>query len=153
MLGSLFARREVAGGILLLLLGLGFLAASLSYPMGSARRIGTGVFPAMVSGALVLVGALVVLRGLRGAGEPLGKIAWKPLALVIAGIAAFALLLKPLGFAPATLAMILLAARAHPSMTWVSALILAAVTLVFGSAVFVYGLGLPLPLLGPALRW
>lgn len=147
------AKREVVGGILLLLLGLGFLLASLSYPMGSARRIGTGVFPALVSGALVFIGALVIWRGWRSDGPPLGAIAWKPLALIIAAIAAFALLLKPFGFAPATLAMILLAARAHPAMSWRAALLLALVTLGFGSAVFVLGLGLPLPFLGPALRW
>lgn len=153
MRGSLLSRREVLGGLLLLALGLGFLLLSFNYPMGSARRIGAGVFPALVAGLLVVVGLLITLRGLIGTGERIGDLALKPLVLIVAAIGAFALMLKPLGFVPATFVMILLAARAHPGFRWPSAILLAVVTILFGGAVFIKGLGLPMPLFGPLLRF
>lgn len=149
----LLARRDVLAGLLLLAMGTGFLVLSFNYPMGSARRIGAGVFPAVVAALLALVGLVIALRGLRGSGERVTPLAWRPLVLVVGAIAAFALLLKPLGFVPATLAMILLAARAHPAFNWPGALGLAAVTVVFGGAVFLYGLELPMPLFGSYLRF
>ncbi|MGA0539669.1 tripartite tricarboxylate transporter TctB family protein [Neotabrizicola sp. VNH66] len=146
-------RREVMGGLVMALIGAGFLTMSLGYPFGTPRHIGAGVFPAIVAALLVLTGSVILLRGLLREGPRIGRLAWRPLALIAGSIAAFALLLPLAGFGVATVVMVLLSARAHPDFTWPGALSLAAVVTVFGGAVFIYGLGLPLPLVGPMLRF
>lgn len=149
-----FTRRDVLSGLLMTGVGTAFLATSLSYPLGTARSIGAGAFPAGVAALLVLVGLGVIAKGaLRGGDARVSGLALGPLGLIVGGLAAFALLLPTAGFIAATVALILLCSRAHPAFNWPGALALSAVVTVFGAAVFIYGLGLPLRLIGPLLRF
>lgn len=150
MLRDFFTRRDALSGLFLTAIGAGFLFLSLGFPMGTMRHVGAGVFPALVAGLLILVGLLVIVKA---SDTRLKLNNPRPLLLILAALAAFAMLLPTAGFIVATVVLILLSARAHAGFTWVSALVLAALVTVFGGAVFIYGLGLPLPLVGPMLRF
>jgi hypothetical protein len=143
------APREFGMGLLYLMVGTGGLWYALDYPIGKAARMGPGYLPCLICGLLILFGVISIVRAVRLEGEPIGAIAWRPLLLVHAGVFAFAALCVPFGFVPAVLVLILISALGSDEfrLEW-SALLGVVVLTLFCALVFVYGLGLPLPLLG-----
>jgi len=69
----------------------------------------------------------------------------RPLFWVLAGVALFALLLDAGGLVLASLALMLAARRAEPELSWRGALALWLLLLLISLAIFVWGLGTPLP--------
>ncbi|WFS21153.1 tripartite tricarboxylate transporter TctB family protein [Pseudomonas sp. 905_Psudmo1] len=143
--------RDAIAGALFIAFGLGGGAIALSYPLGSAMRMGVGYFPLLVSVALTLLGAVIVLRSLswrlveRDALESLFVL--RPALFIAAGVLAFALLVPVLGLLLATLAMTLLSGYARPQVRLGEQVALGLVLASFGVLVFAWGLGLQLPVL------
>lgn len=121
------------------------------YPFGSAARMGPGFFPTLVSVLLVLFGLASIGRSLLMSGTIVGRVPWKVLGLVASASIAFALLLRPLGFVPASTVLLLMSAAASSRfhVDWRAAVGLTAL-ITFSALVFVKGLGLPIPLIGRA---
>jgi hypothetical protein len=119
------------------------------YNFGTASRMGPGYFPSVLSGLLMFIGALALLRGLRKEGAPFGVFAWKPALVVLLATAAFGFLLARAGLVIALVVLILgsASASARFRFEW-KALAAAIVLVVFCVLVFIKGLGLPMPLLG-----
>ena len=117
------------------------------YPMGTALRMGPGYFPIVLSGMLILFGIYCLVQGLLKP-EPLpGN--WSVRALTILPIATvvFGLLMEHAGFIPALIALVLISAYAGSEFKFMEVLMLA-VGLTIGSwALFIWGLGLPYPLI------
>jgi len=117
------------------------------YPMGTALRMGPGYFPIVLSGMLILFGIYCLVQGLLKP-EPLpGN--WSVRALVILPIATvvFGLLMEHAGFIPALIALVLIFAYAGSEFKFMEVGLLA-VGLTIGSwALFIWGLGLPYPLI------
>lgn len=87
------------------------------------------------------------LSGLDLALAVLLLLAWpvsRPLFWVLSGIGLFALLLEGFGLVLASLALMLVARRAEPELTWCGALTVWLVLLLVCLAIFVWGLGTPL---------
>src|SRR5207245_9760908 len=82
--------------------------------------------------------------------QPFLKWDLKCLAWGAGSVALFALLLFPLGLVGALFVLIMVSSRASPEFTWKGALANAAILIALCLAVFVYGLGLQLPV-WPAL--
>ena len=59
------------------------------YGMGTAMKMGPAYFPMILSGLLILIGVISVLRSFVKSGTPVGTVAWKGLALVIAATVLF----------------------------------------------------------------
>jgi Tripartite tricarboxylate transporter TctB family len=93
-----------------------------------------------------------MLGAVRRTAEPQALLKWdmKGLAWVTGSVALFALLLFPLGLIGALFVLIMVSSRASPEFTWKGALANAAVLIALCLVVFVYGLGLQLPV-WPAL--
>lgn len=139
---------DVAAGLVFIAFGLFFGLNSLGLEFGTPLRMGPGFFPVVLSGLLLVLGAAVLVGGLRSAGEPVGRFALRGMLLILPAPVLFGLLVKPVGFVPALFAGTLLAAFAAPRMRIVPALALAAGLTVFATLVFVEGLGLPFRLFG-----
>lgn len=148
--------KDVLSGLLFIALAAVFALETRELPMGTAIRMGPGYFPLLLAGLLALLGLIVLANGLRfhsetSHGLALKDVAWRGLLVVTGAVIFFGLAVRPLGFLP-TLAVTVFASAAasrkfHP-------LVAGAITLamvVFAWAVFIKGLGLPLPLLGPWL--
>jgi hypothetical protein len=119
------------------------------YSFGTASRMGPGYFPSVLSGLLMLFGALALLRGIRKEGPPLGVFAWKAAAIVLIATAAFGFLLARAGLVIALIVLILGSASASAKFRFEWKAALAAIGLItFCVLVFLKGLGLPIPLLG-----
>jgi hypothetical protein len=130
-------------------LGLGALGVAIVYPVGRLAQMGPGFFPIALAVTLTLLGAAVCAGGLaRGAAPdaddgPLVGPAARPLLFVTLGLVAFAVLVRPLGLVPATVALVLIASRADRGFPWALAVPLSLALAAVATAIFVYGLGLP----------
>ena len=69
--------------------------------------MGPGYFPRVLAGLLIFFGALALIRGLRKAGPPIGSIARKSAAIILASMAAFGFLLECAGLLVALVVLIL----------------------------------------------
>ena len=145
--------RDVIGGALIVAVGAGFLLLGRELEVGSAARMGPGWFPTTLSCLMMALGAALALLALRRPGEEawLGRVPWRGVALVIGAVVLFGLALKGLGLAPVVLAVVLATAWASRYATWRASVPLALGLAAFCTLLFVRGLGLPLPTLGPWL--
>lgn len=142
------SNKDFLAGLIFLVIGAAAMLIARGYPFGSAMRMGPGYFPTVLGGILCLFGLYVMLRGIRS-GEPVkGEWGWRPLALVTLSIVLFGFVLTRLGLVAALLAMFFAAALGGREFRWREVLGLSLLMSAFAVAVFVYGLKLPLRLLG-----
>jgi putative tricarboxylic transport membrane protein len=129
---------------------IGFGAAAIvigrHYPMGSAMRMGPGYFPLILGGLLALLGAAVLVRSLAGTAVAPPSFSFKPLALILASVAAFALTVERLGIIGAVVLVVLISALASERFRWQEVLPLALIMVALAVGLFTKGLGLPFPL-------
>lgn len=95
----------IAGGFFLLL-GLGAVLGAIKLDIGSPSEPQPGFFPFLGGLGLVLLSGLLVVQDRRGqstGGEPFTELRRPVLAMI--GLIAFAILLDPLGYVPATAAL------------------------------------------------
>ena len=132
----------------LLFLGLGAFAIiyGWNYPIGTAARRGPGSYPMILASGLILLGGILVGRSLvtTDDDDTLGEIAIRPLAFVLAGTLAFALVVERTGFIIASFILIFAARCADRDFRLVEVTLLAAVLVVFIAALFWLGLSVPL---------
>ncbi|WP_156369213.1 tripartite tricarboxylate transporter TctB family protein [Aureimonas sp. Leaf324] len=147
---SIRAPKDFWTGAIYSLAGLAGYVVSRDYPFGSSARMGPGYFPFVISALLVLVGAIAIVRSFRIEGDPVGRLALKPMALITASVLSFAFLVNTAGLLVAMAVSILVGASASERFRfeW-KALIGMAVMVAFCALVFVRGLGVPMPLVGP----
>ncbi|TDK39606.1 tripartite tricarboxylate transporter TctB family protein [Rhizobium deserti] len=138
-------------GLLLVATGLWFAYQSFELELGTALRMGPGYFPFILSCALMLFGAIILVQSLRVEGEPMGAIAWRGMLFILPAPIIFGLTVQGLGFVPSIFISALVAAFASHKMKPLSALILSAALTAFSVLVFSYGLGLPFQRFGPWL--
>jgi hypothetical protein len=140
--------RDVWAGIMLIGTGAAAVLIARNYAFGTTLRMGPGYFPSMLGGLLCLFGLYLVAAGLRrkekmeGSNWSLRALVVLPLALVL-----FGLLMEHAGFIPALVVLIFGSALAGKEFKFVEVLLLAIGLTVFSVALFIWGLGLPYPLL------
>ncbi len=143
--------REFYAGAIYVAFGVMGLWFGWTYPMGTAGRMGGGYFPKVLSVILIVFGLIALFRGMRVSGQPLAPFRLKPVVFIPAACALFALLLEPVGLFGALFLLILLSAMASQEFRLSPEAVAGALALVCVCAlVFVWGLSVPLPLVG---RW
>lgn len=144
--------RTYAPGASLVLLG-GFIAfIAAGYPLGSLFRPGPGFFPLAIALILVALGIGVMIENHLLGAVPDGESdradetapPWRPLFFTALAMLAFAFLAERAGFVPATIALVLVSALAERRPHWRAIAGVALFMAVFGTLVFIYGLGLPI---------
>ena len=147
-------RRDVLAGVFLIVVGTGFAVAALRYPFGTLARFGSGFFPFWLG--VVLAGLGVLLAVISALGEengetPIAGIDLRSFAAVIGSVVLFGLLLTRLGLLLSVVILVLVSSLGSRELRWGSTL--GAALLLAGGccAVFVYGLGLTVPVL-PAFQ-
>lgn len=148
-----FDRTDLWTGIFFIAVGLAFGAQALGLEIGTARRMGAGYFPMVLSGILIGIGVYVALRSLRITSDDMGGWAWRGMIFILPAPVVFGLTVRGLGFVPALFITALLASFASRKMTVPVALILAATVTVMATLIFSYGLELPYRRFGPWLRF
>lgn len=116
------------------------------YPLGSAARMGPAYFPTALGLVLVVIGVLVLLKSLTSAdGGNIGRIDLWLLARVLLSVAAFAVLLNPLGLVATAVVVVTLAAWAGHEFRLLEALASALVLALGSYLLFVRALGQTMP--------
>jgi hypothetical protein len=137
--------KDLLAGLLFAAFGIAALLISRSYEIGMASRMGPGYFPRMLGLLLVVLGAVLALRGFWPSSEPQPGWRWRPLLVVLAGVASFTIAAPRLGLVAASLLLVFISSAASEDFRWKEALISGAIQGLAAVAVFVYGLGIPLP--------
>ena len=124
-------------------------AASLWARMSQlSAHPGAGYFPLGLSILLAILGAFVLFKALTiesQGGDPVGAFAWRPLAIIVAAIAVFGLMLEPIGMIITVPVLIFITSLAGDEFHWKGVLINAIVLTIFSWLIFVYGLKLTIP--------
>jgi len=138
--------RDLLAGTIFIVIGLIAVVVARAYPFGSAMHMGSGYFPTVLGGVLIVLGLAVAARGLALRTKVRGEWGWRPLAMVALGILAFGLLMPRLGLVPALVAAIFASAAGGREFRLKEVLALAAVMSTFAAVVLRYALKLPYPL-------
>lgn len=141
--------RELLASLLFIAIGAGGLVLAHGYAIGGSASMGPGYFPTMLSGALILLGAIGARQAVFAQqATPTGPVPWRPLLLVPLSVICFALLLERAGLAPASFVAALLAALAAARVQFWQALAGSVLLALLTSVVFIKLLGLPVTI-GP----
>ena len=143
--------RDFWTGVIYVAVGAGAVIVARDYGLGTALRMGPAYFPTVLGGLLVLIGLVSLGRAMARAGAPLPPVRIKGLLAVTAAIVGFGALVRGAGLVVALPLLVVVSAAASARFRWGPALALAAGLTVFCAAVFLKGLGVPLPLRGPWL--
>lgn len=135
-------------GVVYIAVGSAAIFLGRDYGMGTAMKMGPAYFPMILSGLLIVIGIISVIRSFLRPGTPVGIVAWKGLALVIAATVLFGFIVRGAGMAIALPLMVIVSACASTRFRWKYALALAAGVTVFCILIFQVGLGVPLPIFG-----
>ena len=137
--------QDLAGGLLLVAVGvLGWLLIR-RLPMGTAFRMGPAYVPTVVSGLIAAVGVILAARSLLVRGPRLEAARMQPLAVVLGSFVLFGLLIEGAGLVLASLALVLVAGFAAREHRWKEAIVVGALLTAFAVIVFHVLLRLPMP--------
>lgn len=143
-------KKDLVAGCILFVFALGFGAVAWFYPFGNASQMGPGFFPLILAGMLACLGAAVAIQGAIRPGEPILVVRWTALVCALASPLMFGLLVRPAGFLPAVFVATFVGTLAASGMRVPARFATSAVLALLTTAVFIWGLGLPLPAFG---RW
>jgi len=90
------SQRDFFAGLMFSAVGVAFAWGATHYSIGSGARMGPGYFPLMLGILLAVLGLIIVFGALvveTEDGEPVGRIAWKPLGFIIGSNILFGVLL------------------------------------------------------------
>ncbi|MDI6029183.1 tripartite tricarboxylate transporter TctB family protein [Corticibacterium sp. UT-5YL-CI-8] len=119
-------------------------------PIGSALNMGPGYFPLVLSALLIIIGVIVALRTtvMLSDEAAFSNFPWRGFIMISLASIAFALLARGAGIILASIVTVMIASWASREATWKSSMVTSIILAAFCAAVFVYGMGLPLGMLG-----
>jgi len=148
-----FNRSDLGAGAIFIAIGLFFgVTTLLELDIGTARRMGPGFFPIMLSGILIALGLVIALKSVAHEEEPRGPLPWRGLVVLLSVPVIFGVLIRPLGMVPVLALTTFITSFASARMSLKAAVLLALGLTVFCVVVFNLGLGLPLRLFGPLVE-
>lgn len=142
--------RDTVGGLFFAAIGLAFILAGDSLPMGDASRMASGYFPRLLGYCLVFLGLLISIKGTfskKKSQEVIYRFCLKKVGILGSSLLAFAFFLEPAGLVPALSISVFIStfATEHRSLKEALAVTLAVDILMI--AVFVGAIGLEINLL------
>jgi hypothetical protein len=93
------SQKDFWSGLMFMGVGIAFAWGATNYTIGEGARMGPGYFPLTLGVLLTLIGLFVTFEAMvveTEDGEPLGKVAWRPLCFIIGANVIFGILLAGL---------------------------------------------------------
>ncbi len=162
------SERDFWSGLMFVVVGVVFAVGATNYSMGPAcpandpcaanlwarlsqlsAHPGAGYFPLGLAVLLALLGAMVLFKSLTiesEGGDPVGAFAWRPLLVIVIGIAVFGLMLEKIGLALTVPVLIFISSLAGDEFHWKGVLVNAVVLTIGSWFIFVWGLKLTIPM-------
>jgi hypothetical protein len=138
--------KDFWAGLIFVAIGGGFVLLAQQYRLGDMHRMGPAMFPTLVGALLAALGAVMVLRSFALDGAPVPRFYARALGISLLAIVLFGIALQWLGLVAAIALLVLVGAQAAREVRPLETVVLAVVMIAFSVAVFVWLLGLPLPL-------
>lgn len=138
--------KDFWAGLIFIAIAGGFVLLAQQYRLGDLHRMGPAMFPTLVGALLAALGAILALRAFALEGEPVPRLHARPIGVSLLAIVLFAVALQWLGLVAAIAVLVLAGAHAARDVRPLENLALAAAMIAFSVAIFVWLLGLPLPL-------
>jgi hypothetical protein len=138
--------KDFWAGLIFIAIAGGFVLLAQQYRLGDLHRMGPAMFPTLVGALLAVLGAVLALRAFALDGAAVPRFHARPIGVSLLAIVLFAVALQWLGLIAAIAVLVLVGARAARDVRPLENLALAAAMIAFSVAVFVWLLGLPLPL-------
>ena len=144
--------KDFWSGLMFLVIGLAFAGFAQQYALGSAQRMGPGYFPTVLGGLLAILGLVIAIRGVTREGQDsdIERFHFGPLAIILGAVALFGFLLRPAGLVAALVVLIGVSAYASHEFRMREVVPLALFLVLLVLAVFIWGLGMVIPV-WPAL--
>jgi hypothetical protein len=136
-------------GLIYIVFGSGALVIARDYGLGTARKMGPAFFPSILSVLLIIIGLISLARSVIRPGTPIGRFTIKGLLLVTGATLFFGLILRRAGLIVAMPALVIVSGYASRRFRWPAAVALAAALTAFCILIFLKGLGIPIPVIGP----
>lgn len=147
MKSDLLSNKDFLSGLLLIGTGAAAIFISQDYPVGSTLRMGPGYFPIALGIILIAFGIYTLVQGLRTGEKVQGNWSVRALILLPLSMVVFGLLVDTVGLIPALLALVFVSAAGGKEFKFLEVLIMAVILTAGSVGLFIYGLGLPYPLL------
>jgi putative tricarboxylic transport membrane protein len=138
--------KDFWSGLFFIAVAAGFIGLSHHYGIGTMHRMGPGLFPILVGVLLVGLGMIIALRSFAIDGPPVPRFHARPIIVSLIAIALFGVALAHLGLLAAVAVVVLVGALASRESRPLETAGLIVALMVFAAAVFVWLLGLPIPL-------
>jgi putative tricarboxylic transport membrane protein len=138
--------QDLLAGLLFVAIASGALWVAWDYPTGSAVRMSSGYVPRLLCLLLAVIGVFVALRSFVIEGPDLTAVRPRPLLLITAAVVVFAFSIQTLGLVLATALITIIGGFASPQVRIVEMIAAAAVLAVMTTAIFIWGIGLPIPI-------
>ena len=140
--------KDLWTGIIYICFGVAAIIIARDYGMGTPRKMGPAFFPFLLSGLLILIGSIAVVRSFLRDGTPVGRFTGRGVLLVIAATVLFGLIIRGAGMIIALPVLVIFSAYASRQFRWQTSVYLAVGITVFCILIFLKGLGVPLPIVG-----
>jgi hypothetical protein len=146
--------KDFWSGVMFAAFGLGFVVFARQYDMGTAARMGPAFFPTMLGGLLLLLGVVTSIKGLtvQTSDSKVAQFHFRPLVLVLGAVVAFGLLLRPAGLLASIAALVIISSLGSDEFRLRDVLLLTVGLAVLVLVVFIYGLGMTVPVLPSFMR-
>ena len=138
--------KDFWAGLFFVAIALGFIGLSRQYGMGNLHRMGPALFPTLVGVLLAGLGLLIGVRAFAVDGPPVPRFHARPIVISLIAIALFAVALAHGGLIAAVAVLVIVSAVASRESKPVETAALVVALIAFSVAVFVWLLGLPIPI-------
>jgi hypothetical protein len=139
--------KDVWAGAMLIVIGTAAMLVARNYPFGTALRMGPGYFPIILGGLLTVFGLFILACGLHSRERIAGSFSLRALIILPISLLLFGVLMEHGGFVPAMIVLIFGSATAAAEFKFMEALLFSLALTALSVVIFVWGLGLPYPLI------
>jgi len=139
--------KDVWAGAMLIAIGTAAMLIARNYPFGTALRMGPGYFPIILGGLLTVFGLFILACGLHSRERIAGSFSLRALIILPISLLLFGVLMEHGGFVPAMIVLIFGSATAAAEFKFIEALLFSLALTALSVVIFVWGLGLPYPLI------
>ncbi len=143
---AIWLRQDFAGGLVIIAVAAFAFWQGSDLPVGTLGGMGPGMLPRSLAVLLGLLGALLLVDSVLEGGPPLERWSIRGPLLVLGGVVAFGLTVRPFGLVISGPLAIMIAALASDEVRWGETILFGGLMTAFCIGLFKFALGLPIPL-------
>ena len=146
MKAGLRDNQDFWSGVMLIAVGATAVVIARNYPFGTSLRMGPGYFPTVLGSILALFGLWFIVKAFRSTEKIEPGWSLRALTVIPVSLVLFGILMTYGGFVPALIVLIFGSALASDEFNLLEVVLLTVGLTIGCIAVFIWGLGLPYPL-------